>query len=93
MVAAGCRLPWTQKDIKIKEQTIECRINAEDYLHNFMSCQGKIKVYLPPQEKGIRIACVKTTIPLRFKLLSNPDFVAGKVGTTYLEKHLDEILH
>ena len=136
MVANGDKLPWSQKDIKLKGWAIECRINAEDYKHGFMPCPGKVKVYLPPQGEGIRVdSCmfsgyditpfydsmiakvivwgptrleainkmkgalkkfriegVKTTIPLHLRLLENPDFVAGKVGTTYVEKHLEEIL-
>ena len=36
MVAAGEVLPWTQHDIHMNGWAIECRINAEDPLHNFM---------------------------------------------------------
>lgn len=55
MVAAGEVLPWTQHDIHMNGWAIECRINAEDPLHNFMPCPGRITKYKPPFGKGIRV--------------------------------------
>ena len=54
-VAAGEPLPWTQNDIHINGWAIECRINAEDPLHNFMPCPGTITAYKPPFGNGIRV--------------------------------------
>ena len=34
---------------------VECRINAEDPMHNFMPCPGKITRYTPPFGRGIRV--------------------------------------
>lgn len=55
IVAAGEKLPWTQDDIHINGWAIECRVNAEDPLHNFMPCPGRITRYNPPFGKGIRV--------------------------------------
>lgn len=54
-VAAGEPLPWSQADIRLNGWAIECRVNAEDPLHNFMPCPGKITQYNPPYGKGIRV--------------------------------------
>lgn len=54
-VAASEPLPWTQDDIHINGWSIECRVNAEDPLHNFMPCPGRITQYQPPHGKGIRV--------------------------------------
>ena len=54
-VAANEPLPWTQDDIHINGWSIECRVNAEDPLHNFMPCPGRITQYQPPHGKGIRV--------------------------------------
>ena len=55
MIAAGEVLPWTQHDIHMNGWAIECRINAEDPLHNFMPCPGRITKYKPPFGNGIRV--------------------------------------
>jgi acetyl-CoA carboxylase biotin carboxylase subunit len=53
-VAAGEKLSFTQKDIKIKGHAIECRINAEDPYRNFAPCPGKVELYCPPGRIGVR---------------------------------------
>lgn len=55
LVAAGEKLPWTQADIRMNGWAVECRINAEDPMHNFMPCPGKITRYTPPFGRGIRV--------------------------------------
>jgi acetyl-CoA carboxylase biotin carboxylase subunit len=54
-VAAGEKLPFTQKDIKIKGHSIECRINAEDPDNNFMPSPGKIEELNLPGGRGVRL--------------------------------------
>lgn len=54
-IAEGNRLSYTQEDIEIKGCAIECRINAENPLKNFMPSAGNINFYLPPGGPGIRI--------------------------------------
>ncbi|MCB1196131.1 acetyl-CoA carboxylase biotin carboxylase subunit [bacterium] len=54
-VAAGEKLPFTQKDIKLSGHAIECRINAEDPSRNFMPSPGKVTGYYSPGGPGIRV--------------------------------------
>jgi len=54
-VASGLQLEYTQEDIKPRGHSIECRINAEDPLNNFMPAPGKIIRYAEPSGPGIRI--------------------------------------
>lgn len=53
--AAGEKLSVTQEDIQLNGWAIECRINAENPLKNFMPSPGKVDVYLPPGGLGVRI--------------------------------------
>jgi acetyl-CoA carboxylase biotin carboxylase subunit len=54
-VAAGEKLPFTQKDVKIKGCAIECRVNAEDPDHDFRPSPGKITALSIPGGPGIRV--------------------------------------
>lgn len=54
-VAAGEKLGYSQKDIKINGWAIECRVNAEDPSRNFMPSPGKISGYLAPGGIGVRV--------------------------------------
>ena len=54
LVAAGEKLPFTQKDIHANGHTIECRINAEDPERNFAPCPGKVTFWNPPGGFGVR---------------------------------------
>ncbi|AIJ05461.1 acetyl-CoA carboxylase, biotin carboxylase [Methanocaldococcus bathoardescens] len=54
-IAAGEELSIKQEDVKIKGHAIECRINAEDPLNDFVPCPGKIKLYRSPGGPGVRI--------------------------------------
>jgi acetyl-CoA carboxylase, biotin carboxylase subunit len=54
-VASGEKLSMTQNDVTFNGWAIECRINAENPLKNFMPSPGKIKMYLPPGGLGVRI--------------------------------------
>jgi propionyl-CoA carboxylase alpha chain len=49
-VAAGERLPFTQEEVRRTGWAIECRINAEDPLRNFLPSTGRLVRYLPPEE-------------------------------------------
>lgn len=54
-VASGLELEYSQEDIHPRGHAIECRINAEDPLNNFMPAPSKIIRYAEPSGPGIRI--------------------------------------
>jgi len=54
-VASGLELEYNQEDIQPRGHAIECRINAEDPLNNFMPAPSKIVRYAEPSGPGIRI--------------------------------------
>ncbi|MED4453542.1 acetyl-CoA carboxylase biotin carboxylase subunit [Metabacillus fastidiosus] len=54
-VASGEKLSVTQEEVTFKGWSIECRINAENPMKNFMPSPGKIEMYLPPGGLGVRV--------------------------------------
>ncbi len=55
-VAAGEKLPFAQKDVKLNGWAMECRINAEDPFRNFLPSTGRLIRYIPPAESdGVRV--------------------------------------
>jgi len=54
-IASGLPLSLTQKDVKLQGSAIECRINAEDPLNDFVPTPGKIRSYNAPGGTGIRV--------------------------------------
>ena len=54
-VAANQVLSFTQDEVKINGYAIECRINAEDPMNNFMPAAGTINNLILPGGFGIRI--------------------------------------
>jgi len=53
-VAAGEKLGYSQKDIKLKGHAIECRLNAEDPSKNFSPSTGRIEIKSLPGGYGVR---------------------------------------
>ncbi len=54
-IAAGEKLSFRQKDIKINGCAIECRINAEDPKDNFRPSPGRIRTYYSPGGAHVRL--------------------------------------
>jgi pyruvate carboxylase subunit A len=54
-IASGLPLSVRQEDVVIRGNAIECRINAEDPLNNFVPAPGKISHHHPPGGAGIRV--------------------------------------
>ncbi|HDM22458.1 MAG TPA: acetyl-CoA carboxylase biotin carboxylase subunit [Methanomicrobia archaeon] len=54
-IAAGEELGYDQEDIVGRGHAIECRINAEDPLNNFVPAPGKILRYAEPGGPGVRV--------------------------------------
>ena len=54
-IAQGEPLPFSQDDIVLTGHSVECRINAEDPLANFLPNPGTVTVWVPPQGAGVRV--------------------------------------
>jgi pyruvate carboxylase subunit A len=54
-IASGLPLSLKQEDIRMNGSAIECRINAEDPLNDFVPSPGKIRDYHAPGGTGIRV--------------------------------------
>ncbi len=55
LIASGHKLSIAQKDVHMNGWAIECRINAEDPLNNFIPSPGKLRGYRSPGGIGIRV--------------------------------------
>ena len=54
-LAAGEKLGYAQRDIKLQGHAIECRINAEDPEQGFLPQAGRVKIKQMPGGHGVRI--------------------------------------
>ncbi|MFA7230647.1 MAG: acetyl-CoA carboxylase biotin carboxylase subunit, partial [Victivallaceae bacterium] len=54
-VAAGAKLSFSQKDVKLTGHVIECRINAEDPFKNFTPSPGLVSLFIPSGGIGVRV--------------------------------------
>ena len=64
-VAAGEKLPFAQKDMKIQGWSIESRIYAEDPYRNFLPSIGRLKRWRAPQEGRFGAATVRNETGVR----------------------------
>jgi acetyl-CoA carboxylase biotin carboxylase subunit len=74
-VAAGEKLPFTQKQIGVKGHAIECRINAENP-YTFLPSPGRITMWHPPGGPGVRVDSHAYT---NYYVPPNYDSMIGKV--------------
>jgi propionyl-CoA carboxylase alpha chain len=58
-VAAGDKLPFAQKDLKINGWAIESRLYAEDPYRNFLPSIGRLTRYRPPAEVATKTHAVR----------------------------------
>lgn len=75
-IAAGEPLSIRQEDVTITGHAIECRINAENPVKNFMPCPGLIKNVHVPGGNGVR---VDTHIYNEYKVPANYDSMLMKM--------------
>ncbi|MGK6309050.1 acetyl-CoA carboxylase biotin carboxylase subunit [Variovorax sp. DT-64] len=75
MVAAGERLPFTQRQIEMRGHAIECRINAEDP-YKFTPSPGRITMWHPPGGPGVR---VDSHVYTNYFVPPNYDSMIGKI--------------
>jgi pyruvate carboxylase subunit A len=54
-IASGLPLSIKQEEVRMNGSAIECRINAEDPLNDFVPSPGKLKGYHSPGGTGIRV--------------------------------------
>jgi len=54
-IASGLPLSIKQEEVRMNGSAIECRVNAEDPLNDFVPTPGKIKSYHSPGGTGIRV--------------------------------------
>lgn len=76
-VAAGEKLRYEQKDVKLRGHAMECRINAEDPL-KFVPCPGRITTYHTPGGPGVR---VDSHVYQGYMVPPNYDSMIGKIIT------------
>ncbi|MGV8804047.1 MAG: acetyl-CoA carboxylase biotin carboxylase subunit [Polaromonas sp.] len=75
LVAAGEKLPFTQRNVQFKGHAIECRINAEDP-YKFTPSPGRITNWHPPGGPGVR---VDSHIYTDYRVPPNYDSMIGKI--------------
>ncbi|MFG0245098.1 MAG: acetyl-CoA carboxylase biotin carboxylase subunit [Phycisphaerales bacterium JB052] len=76
MVAAGEKIPYKQKEIKVHGHAIECRICAEDYTKDFRPSAGLIETYRAPGGLGVRM---DSHVCAGYRVPPNYDSMIGKM--------------
>jgi len=75
MVAAGEKLPFSQRQIQVHGHAMECRLNAED-AYKFIPSPGRITMWHPPGGPGVR---VDSHIYTNYFVPPNYDSMIGKI--------------
>jgi len=75
MVAAGLKLPFTQRDVQVRGHSIECRVNAEDPF-KFIPSPGRITMWHAPGGPGVRVDSHAYT---NYYVPPNYDSMIGKI--------------
>jgi acetyl-CoA carboxylase biotin carboxylase subunit len=74
-VAAGEKLPFTQRQVQMRGHAIECRINAED-AYKFVPSPGRITMWHAPGGPGVR---VDSHVYTNYFVPPNYDSMIGKI--------------
>ena len=74
-VAAGEKLPFSQRAVQMRGHAIECRINAE-HPYTFVPSPGRITMWHPPGGPGVRVDSHAYT---NYNVPPNYDSMIGKV--------------
>jgi acetyl-CoA carboxylase biotin carboxylase subunit len=74
-IAAGEKLPFSQRAIQIRGHAIECRINAEDP-YKFTPSPGRVTMWHPPGGPGVR---VDSHVYTNYFVPPNYDSMIGKI--------------
>jgi acetyl-CoA carboxylase biotin carboxylase subunit len=74
-IAAGEKLPFTQRQIALRGHAIECRINAEDPV-KFVPSPGRITLWHAPGGPGVR---VDSHVYTNYFVPPNYDSMIGKI--------------
>jgi acetyl-CoA carboxylase, biotin carboxylase subunit len=74
-VAAGEKLPFSQRNIEMRGHALECRINAEDP-YKFTPSPGRITMWHPPGGPGVR---VDSHVYTNYFVPPNYDSMIGKI--------------
>ncbi len=74
-VAAGEKLPFTQRSLQMRGHAIECRINAEDP-YKFVPSPGRITLWHAPGGPGVR---VDSHVYTNYFVPPNYDSMIGKI--------------
>ena len=80
-IASGLPLSIAQEQVRIKGSAIECRINAEDPVNDFVPTPGKLQGYMHPGGSGIRVdsgVYVGYTIPPHYDSMISKLIAWGK---------------
>jgi len=75
MIAAGAKLPFAQRHVRIQGHAIECRVNAEDP-YKFTPSPGRITMWHPPGGPGVRVDSHAYT---NYYVPPNYDSMIGKI--------------
>ncbi|MBK7001640.1 MAG: acetyl-CoA carboxylase biotin carboxylase subunit [Rhodoferax sp.] len=75
MVAAGEKLPFTQRQLQLRGHAIECRVNAEDP-YKFTPSPGRVTMWHTPGGPGVR---VDSHMYSNYVVPSNYDSMIGKI--------------
>lgn len=77
-IAAGMKLDFSQDDVKLKGNSMECRINAEDPDNDFLPSPGKVVDYHVPGGPGVR---VDSHVYCGYEIPPHYDSMIGKLIT------------